>query len=124
MSHCSAPFMRTGSFVKRWISRKPRVPRSSVPTIARPLSAPRSKARKRAVTISQGLEPDVAELHGHGRTDVHLKTDQPAELTILQVLVDDHARDGAIQDLDDGTSARDQVNLIPVGRLDERLQLV
>src|SRR6266446_1596013 len=124
MSHCNEPFCRTGSFEKRWISRTPRTPRSSVPSIARPLLAPRSNARKWAVTISQGLEPDVAEFHFHWRSDVHLKADQPGELTVLQVLVDGDAHDGAIQDLDDRTAARDQVNLVPIAGFDERLQLV
>src|SRR5438046_265737 len=124
MSHCNEPFRRSGSFEKRWISRTPRMPWSSVPSIARPLSAPRSNARKWAVTISQGLQPDIAEFHRHGRADVHLKSDQPAELTVLLVLVDHHAHDGAIQDLGDRTAARDQVNLVPCAGLDKRLQLV
>src|SRR6266850_2841723 len=124
MSHCNEPFWRTGSFANRWISRTPSTPRSSVPSIARPLSAPRSNARKCAVTISQGFEPDVAKFHFHGRADVHLKPDQPAQLTVLQVLIDHHAHDGAVQDLDDRAAARDQVNLVPVAGLDERLQLL
>src|SRR5580765_7020409 len=124
MSHCSEPFRRTGSFEKRWISRKPRMSCSSVATIARPLSAPRSNARKRAVTVSQRFEPDVAELHRHGRTYVHLKSNQPAELTVRQVFVHDHAHDGAIEDLDDRAPARNEVNLVPVAGLDERLQFV
>src|SRR5258705_8280866 len=136
MSHSSEPFWRTGSLAKRWSSRTLSTPWSSVPTMARPLSAPRSNARKWAVTTSpafalpalrrgrQRLQPDVSKLHGHRRTDVHLKSEEAAELPILQILVHDHARDRPIQDLDDRAAARDQVHLVPVPGLDQRLQLV
>src|SRR6267142_747207 len=98
MSHCNEPFWRTGSFANRWISRTPSTPQSSVPSIARPLSAPRSNARKWAVTLSLRDE----------------SLSQMLQMTVLHVLVDEHAHDGAIQDLDDRAAARDQVNLVPI----------
>src|SRR6476620_7834452 len=101
MSHCNDPSCRTGSFEKRWISRTPRMPPFSVPSIARPLSAPRAHARNRAVTFSQRFEPDVAECHRHRLADVHLESEEAAELTVLQVVVHQHAHDGAVEDLGD-----------------------
>src|SRR5205809_3488887 len=95
-SHRSAPFSRSGSFGKRQTSRTASVPSSaSFAAMARPLSAPRSKARYCLVTqtrLRQALEPDVAELYLHRIADVHLKPDQAAERAVLRIVVHDNAR--------------------------------
>src|SRR5438046_1649136 len=102
MSHCNAPFCRTGSLGKRQISCKSIEPRRKRPSIARPLCAPRSKARYSLVTRLELLEPDVAELDLHRVADVHLEADETAQLPVLGVVVDDDARAGAVEDLHDG----------------------
>ena len=54
----------------------------------------------------------------------HLEADEPAERSILRVIVNDDARNGAVEDLHDHVAARDQVHLVPIILFDERLQLV
>ena len=54
-SQCSDPCSRTGSLAKRHTSVRSRTPARSRPDIARPLSAPRSKARKCA-SMRKALE--------------------------------------------------------------------
>src|SRR5262249_13574700 len=46
------------------------------------------------------------------------------ERAVLGVVVDEDAGDGAVQDLNDRVAARDDVDLVPVVGLDDRLQLV
>src|SRR5262245_19098120 len=92
---------RTGSLANRHTSLTASTPEPSPPVSARPRSAPRSNARYRRVTIGlfQLLQPDVAELHAHRVADVHLKADEAVLHAILQVVVHDHARPRAVQDL-------------------------
>jgi hypothetical protein len=59
-----------------------------------------------------------------GGADVHLQTQKAAKGAVLRVIVDHDAGDGAVQNLDDRVSTRDDDQLIPVVRLDDRLQLV
>jgi hypothetical protein len=55
---------------------------------------------------------------------VHLKADQATELAVLDVLVHDHAHHGAVENLGNRVAVRDQMNLVPIGVLDQRFQLV
>src|SRR5262245_11219625 len=124
MSHCSDPFCRTGSLAKRQTSSSSSAPSRKRPSIARPLCAPRSKARYSRIATLQLFQPDVAELGLHRLADVQLEAEQAAELPVLGVVVDDDARDRAVEDLHDRVAAGDDVDLVPVVDLDQRLELV
>src|SRR5262245_1102458 len=114
MSHWIDPFCRTGSFGKRQTSSSSSAPPRKRPSIARPLCAPRSKARySRVVDTLQLFQPDVAELGLHRLADVQLEADEAAQLPVLRVVVDDDAADRAVEDLHDRGAARDDVHLVP-----------
>ena len=77
-----------------------------------------------ARTISSFFRPDIARFDLHGRSLVHLYADQAVHLAPGRVVVDQHARHAAVEHLDDGVAAGDEVQVVPVLALDELLQFL
>src|SRR6185369_4628781 len=70
------------------------------------------------------LQPDVFELDLHRLADMDLEPEEPLERTGLGVVVDEGARDVAVQDFGNHVAAGDDVRLVPVIDLDDLQQLV
>src|SRR6476661_2274325 len=82
---------------------------------------------RRAATVEGAvlhlLQPDILRLDLHGiRGLVKLNPDQPAHRAPRLVIVDQLRHDVPVDELDDGVSSRDDVDLVPVVAFDEVLQ--
>src|ERR1035438_3289341 len=60
----------------------------------------------------------------HGRSFVNLDADEAGEFAPGGIVVDQHAGDTAVEQLDDGVAAGDEVEVIPVLAFDQLLQLL
>src|SRR4051794_30274720 len=75
-----------------------------------------------AWSLSQSFEAEIAVFDLHRWADVHLHAEETVVAAAARVVVDHHAHDVAVENVDQAVAARDQVNLIPVVFLDEGLE--
>src|SRR5947208_2974052 len=74
-----------------------------------------------AWSVSQLFQAEIAEFDLHRRADVHLHAEETVVAAAVRVVVDDYAHDVAVENVDQGVAARDQVNLVPIVLLNEGL---
>src|ERR1017187_7860250 len=72
----------------------------------------------------QFLQADMPRFDLHRRTLVNLDADQPFKFTTCGIVVNQHAGDAAVEHLDDGVAAGDQVEFVPILAFDQLLQFL